>query len=193
MTRLQLLQYDGNRINFNFNKYVTLYVAGHNNHDDLGAYGIEPLTESLKILWFQKGITDKSLNAVRASIKAAPTNYTTFTAIQEAYVNFKLQHKATEPPRARQVASMTAGKHAGAPRCGGSSPCQGGGDCKKNLPSKEELDACTIVDRNYSKEEYARLTPTEKLKLWMICNPGKTPSTGSTHQSRGRDRVAEPA
>jgi hypothetical protein len=36
------------------------------------------------------------------------------------------------------------------------------------------------------------LTPTEKLKLWMICNPGKTPGTGSNHQSRGRDRMAEP-
>jgi hypothetical protein len=62
---------------------------------------------------------------------------------------------------------------------------QGGGDRKKNLPSKEELDACTIVNKDYSKEEYARLTPTKKLKLWMIRNPGKTPGTGATRQSRG--------
>ena len=94
MTRLQLLQYDGNRRNFDFNKYVALHVVGHNDHDDLGAYGIEPLTKSLKILWFQKGITDKGLDGVQVSILATPASYTTFTAIQEAYVNFKLQQKA---------------------------------------------------------------------------------------------------
>jgi hypothetical protein len=61
----------------------------------------------------------------------------------------------------------------------------GGGDRKKNLPSKEALDACTIVNKDYSNEEYARLTPTEKHKLWMLRNPGKTPGTGPTRQSRG--------
>ncbi len=90
MTRLQSLQYDCDRRNCDFNKYVALHVAGHNNQNDLGEYDVEPLTESLKILWFQKGITDKSLDAVWASILTAPASYTTFTAVQEAYVNFKL-------------------------------------------------------------------------------------------------------
>ena len=40
MTRLQSLQYEGDRRNFDFNKYIALHVAGHNNHDDLGAYGV---------------------------------------------------------------------------------------------------------------------------------------------------------
>ncbi len=66
---------------------------------------------------------------------------------------------------------------------------QGGGDRKKNLPSKEELDACTIVNKGYSKEKYAHPTLTEKLKLWMIHNPGKTLGTGSTRQSRGGDHT----
>ncbi len=72
MTGLQSLQYDGDRRNFDFNKYVALHVARHNNHNDLGEYGVEPLTESLKILWFQKGITYKSLDTVWASILTAP-------------------------------------------------------------------------------------------------------------------------
>jgi hypothetical protein len=115
MTRLQSLQYDGNRRNFDFNKYVALHVVGHNNHNDLGEYGVEPLTKSLKTLWFQKGITDKSLDAVRASIFAALANYLTFTAVQESYANFKLTQKATEPPKARQVASFRAGRCSGTP------------------------------------------------------------------------------
>ncbi len=104
-------------------------MAGHNDHNDLREYGVEPLTESLKILWFQKGITNKSLDAVRASILAAPTSYLTFTAVQEAYVNFKLMQKVTEPPKARQVASFRAGQRSGMPRRGGGGHGQGGGDC----------------------------------------------------------------
>jgi hypothetical protein len=77
MTRLQSLQYDGNKRNFDFNKYVALHVAGHNDHNDLGEYGVEPLTKSLKILWFQKGITDKSLDTIWASILAAPASCVT--------------------------------------------------------------------------------------------------------------------
>ena len=80
---------------------------------------------------------------------------------------------------------MRAGKRAGAPRCSGSGRSHGGGDHKTNLPGPEELDACTIVDRDYSKEKYAHPTLTKKLKLWMICNPGKTPGTGATRQSCG--------
>ena len=185
MTRLQSLAYDGDRRNFDFNKYVALHVAGHNDHNDLGEYGVEPLTESLKILWFQKGITDKSLDAVRASILAAPANYLTFTAVQEAYVNFKLTQKATEPPKARQVSSFRAGRRSGTPRRSGGGRGQGGGDRKKNLLSKAELDACTIENKDYTTEEYNRLTPVQKQKLWMLRNPDQTPGTGPTRHRRG--------
>ncbi len=185
MTRLQLLQYDGNRRNFDFNKYVALHVAGHNHHNDLGEYGVEPITKSLKILWFQKGITDKSLDAIRASILASSTNYLTFTAVQEAYVNFKLTQKATEPPKARQVASLRAWRRSGTPRCSGGGHGQGGGDCKKNLPSKAELDACTVENKDYPDEEYKRLSPVQKHNLWTLRNPNQTPGTGPTRHSRG--------
>jgi hypothetical protein len=36
MTRLQSLQYNGDRRNFDFNKYVALHVAGHNDHNEFG-------------------------------------------------------------------------------------------------------------------------------------------------------------
>ncbi len=145
MTRLQSLQYDGDRRNFDLNKYVALHVAEHNDHNDLGEYGVEPLTKSLKILWFQKGITGKSLDAVRASLLAAPESYTTFTAVQEAYVNFKLTQKATEHPKARQVASVRAGRRAGTPRCGGGGRGQGGGDRKRICPARQNLTLAPLI------------------------------------------------
>jgi hypothetical protein len=160
-------------------------VAGHNDHNDLGEYGVEPLTKSLKILWFQKGITDKSLDAVWASILAAPANYLTFTAVQEAYVNFRLTQKATEPPKARQVASFRAGRRSGTPRRRSGGRGQGGGDRTKNLPSKAELDACNVENMDYPTEEHKRLTPVQKHKLWMLRNPDQRPGTGPTRHHRG--------
>jgi hypothetical protein len=74
MTKLQSLRFDGERHGFPFDKYVALHVQGHVEHDDLQQYGVDPLTDSLKILWFQNGITDKSLDAVCASINANPTS-----------------------------------------------------------------------------------------------------------------------
>ncbi len=80
---------------------------------------------------------------------------------------------------------MRAGRRAGTPRRSGGGHGQGGGDSKKNLPSKSELDACTVENKDYPDEEYAHLTPTQKHKLWMLRKPGKTPSTGPTRHSGG--------
>jgi hypothetical protein len=112
-------------------------------------------------------------------------NYLTFTAVQEAYVNFKITQKATEPPKARQVSSFRAGRRSGTPRCSGGGCGQGGGDRKKNLISKAELDACTVKNRDYTTEEYNCLTPVQKQKLWMLRNPDQTAGTGPTRHCRG--------
>ncbi len=105
--------------------------------------------------------------------------------MQEAYVNFKLTQKATEPPKAHQVSSFRAGRRSGTPRRSGGGCGQGGGDRKKNLISKAELDACTVDNKDYTTEEYNRLTPIQKQKLWMLCNPDQTPGTGPTRHCRG--------
>ncbi len=70
VTKLQSFRYEGDRKNFTFDKYVNLHVEQHNQHADLQEYGVAPLAENLKTLWFQEGIRDPSLNAVRASINA---------------------------------------------------------------------------------------------------------------------------
>ena len=42
-----------------------------------------------------------------------------------------------------------------------------------------------IRDSDYSKKEYKALTPIQKMKLWMLRNPGKTPGQGPTRQDKG--------
>ena len=184
MTKLQSLRFDGERRGFPFDKYVALHVQGHVEHDDLQQYGVDPLTDSLKILWFQNGITDKSLDAVRASINANPTSFTTFSAVQEAYVSFKLQQKQIDPPRGRQVSSLRGGRRSGGPRGGGPGRGRGGGDRSSGLFSEEELTACKIVNRHYSKKEYDKLTPLQQQKLYQLRHPDQKLGTGPTRQSR---------
>ncbi len=64
-TKLQSFRYEGDCKNFNFDKYVNLHVEQHDQHADLQEYGVAPLAENLKTLWFQDGIKDPSLNAVK--------------------------------------------------------------------------------------------------------------------------------
>ena len=89
VTRLQSFRYERDRKNFNFDKYLNLHVEQHNQHSDLQEYGVAPLAENLKTLWFQDGIKDPSLNAVKVLINANRANFTDFDSVKDAYVEFK--------------------------------------------------------------------------------------------------------
>ncbi len=79
MTRLQSFRYEGDHKNFNFDKYMNLHIEQHYLHADLQEYGVAPFAENLKTLWFQDGIRDPYLNAVKASINANRANLLTLT------------------------------------------------------------------------------------------------------------------
>jgi hypothetical protein len=98
---------------------VNLHIEQHNQHADLQEYGVAPLTKNLNTLWFQDGIRDPSLNAVKASINTNHANFTDFDSVKDAYVEFKLTDNLTSDPRTRQVASVA---HSG-PR-GRNFPCK---------------------------------------------------------------------
>jgi hypothetical protein len=94
VTKLQSFRYEGNCKNFNFDKYVNLHVEQHNQHADLQEYGVAPLIENLKTLWFQEG-RDPSLNAVKVSINANPANFTDLTLLRMLMWNSSAQ--TTQP------------------------------------------------------------------------------------------------
>jgi hypothetical protein len=119
VTKLQSFKYKGDHKNFNFDKYVNLHVEQHNQHADLQEYRVAPLAENLKTLWFQDGIKDPSLDAVKVSINANHANFTDFDSVKDAYVEFKRTKNPTNDPRSRQVASV-----ARSGREGGSFPCK---------------------------------------------------------------------
>jgi hypothetical protein len=102
VTRLQSFRYEGDRKNFNFDKNMNLHVEQHNQHADLQEYGVVSLAENLKTLWFQDGIRDPSLNAVKVSINAKCANFTDFDSVKDAYVEFKHTENPTNDPKTRQ-------------------------------------------------------------------------------------------
>jgi hypothetical protein len=190
VTKLQSFRYEGNCKNFNFDKYMNLHIEQHNQHSDLQEYGVAPLAKNLKTLWFQDGIRDPSLNAVKASINANHANFTDFDSVKDAYVEFKHTENPTNDQRTRQVASVTRGG-----RGGGNFPRkndQGQGPqtfdkCQKRLIPQSGVDKQThIIDRHYSDAEFDRLTPAEKQKLWQLRNVSKTQGTGPTRHDRRR-------
>jgi hypothetical protein len=91
VTKLQSFRYEGDRKNFNFDKYVNLHVEQHNQHADLQEYGVAPLAENLKTLWFQDEIRDPSLNAVKASINATVPILLTLTLLRTLLLNSSAQ------------------------------------------------------------------------------------------------------
>jgi hypothetical protein len=181
---MQSFKYEGDHKNFNFDKYVNLHVEQHNQHADLQEYGVAPLVKNLKTLWFQDGIKDPSLDAMKASINANRAKFTDFDSVKDAYVEFKCTQNPTHDPRTRQVASVACGGR-GDDNCPlkqdrGQGP-QTSNKRQKGLVPPAEVDKQThIVDRHYSGAEFDQLTPAKKQKLWQLRNVGKTPGTGPT-------------
>jgi hypothetical protein len=186
VTKLQSFRYEGDRKNFNFDKYVTLHIEQHNQHSDLTEYGVKPLDESLKIHWFQDGIKCTTLDAVKAVITTNKEKYSKFDAVKDSYVDFKRTMTPTIAPLTRQVAAVGTGRDGGGrSRQTGCGAGQRTGDRKKGLVAQSEIDKQThITVRDYSPDEHKRLTPAEKAKLWQLRNPNKTPGTGPTRRDR---------
>jgi hypothetical protein len=188
LAQLQALRYEGDRRNYNFDKYVQLHMQQHNLHADLADYGVAPLSENLKILWFKEGITDKSFDVVKMNVIASPERYATFQAVQEAYSTFHRQRCLTEGPRARQVSAIRGtGRRPNNPR----SRSRGDGDRRgRGVFSKAELDACHVVDKDYTDDEYKKLTAVQKQKLWVMRNKDKEPGTGPARRLTTRSVAA---
>jgi hypothetical protein len=182
VTRLQSFRYEGDCKNFNFDKYVNLHIEQHNQHADLQEYGVAPFAKNLKTLWFQEGIRDPSLNAVKESINANRANFTDFDYVKDADVEFKSTENPTNDSKTQQVTSVARGGRGGGyfPR----RPDRGQGPqtldkCQMGLVPQSEVDKQTHnVNRHYSDAEWTQLTPAEKQMIWQLRNPSKTPGTG---------------
>jgi hypothetical protein len=58
---LKSLHCSGDWRNFMLDKYCTAHVDQHNCHTALAEWNVKPLEETMKIHYFEDGITDSSL------------------------------------------------------------------------------------------------------------------------------------
>jgi hypothetical protein len=173
MTTLKNLYYSGDRANYTFDKYCTAHVEQHNRHTALQEYGVKPLEESMKILYFQDGIKDQTLESVRATIVLgkAEGKFQDFDSVMNMYLTFKRSQKSSTPTtRVWQGARWWRAWYWG----------RGDPDArKKGLPSQADIDKCThIKKKRYPRDEYNKFTPAEKAKHWQLFHPNTTPGTG---------------
>jgi hypothetical protein len=101
--------------------------------------------------------------------------------VKDAYVDFKHMLTPTSDPRTRQVTTVGTGRGGG----GRSHQTGRGGGQKTKNSQKKGLDPQSEIDkqvhitnRDYSADEYKRLNPAEKAKLWQLGNANRTPGTG---------------
>jgi hypothetical protein len=97
LSTLKSLHYSGDWRNFTFDKYCTAHVDQHNCHAALAEWNINPLEETMKIHYFEDGITDLSFASVKCTILVDRTKFQDFELVMQLYVNYKCSQKAEAP------------------------------------------------------------------------------------------------
>jgi hypothetical protein len=129
-------------------KYCTPHVEQHNPHAALAEYGVTPLEETMKIHYFEDGISDLSFASVKSKIMVDCQTFQEFDTVMQLNVNFKRLQKAEAPTyQARNVSALHGhrGGRQGCEGCGGSG--RGGpNSCVLGLVPQEEVDKVTTVE-----------------------------------------------
>ena len=128
----------------------------------------------MKILYFEDGIKDPSLDAARNALLVDHTRFQDFESVMNMYMTSKRSQKSDPGvSQGRQLSAVTGGR-------GG----RGRGDPdarQKGLVSQADMDKVThIENKHYPPEVYANFTPAEKAKHWQLRHPGQERGTGPT-------------
>jgi hypothetical protein len=191
LSTLKSLHYSGDRRNFTFDKYCTAHVDQHNPHAALAEWNVKPLEETMKIHYFEDGITDPSFFAsVKSTILVDCMKFQDFDMVMRLYVNYKRSQKAESPThQARNVSALQGhgGSRQGRGRRGRGSGGGPGGHLSGDVPQVDVDKVTTVEARYYSPEDYAKFTPAKKQKHFQLMratkaarNSGKTNNSSAT-------------
>jgi hypothetical protein len=191
LKRLSDLKYNGfsNPKNWNFDKYTIAHVSAHNTLHTLHMdYDVDAMPESLKIKYYQDGISYPSFNSVRLSIQSCPNLFSTFDQVKDHYTTFKRTTSAFDNPGTTRRGIFSFGQ--GGPGRGhgdGGRSGRGGNDPRPPKPTQEEIDACThIKAKHYDGREYKLFNAAEQAKHYQLMHPTKQPR--SVERGRGGGR-----
>jgi hypothetical protein len=183
---LKSLHYSGDRRNFTFDKYCTAHVDQHNCHATLSKWNVKPLEETMKIHYFEGGITDLSFASVKSTIMVDRQKFQDFDAVMRLYVNYKRLQKAETPAHQARNVSALQGHGGGRQGCGGRGRGrQGGTDGPRGGIPQEEVDKVTTVEvKWYTIEDYAKFTPAKRQTHYQLMQAKKAArNSGRTNKS----------
>jgi hypothetical protein len=175
---LKSLHYSGDQRNFTFDKYCTAHVDQHNCHAALAEWNVKPLEESMKIHYFEDGITNPSFASVKSTILVDRTKFQEFDAVMRLYVNYKRSLKAEAPThQARNVSALQGcggGRQGhggrGRGRQGGPGGCLSGGlgtIHQKIMPSSPPLRSKSIFSLCVLQKLQGLQRPVIAQPLWQ--------------------------
>jgi len=149
--------YQGDCKNFNFDKYCLTHVAEHNHYASLVECGVNPLEESMKILYFEDGIKDPTLDAARNAILVDRTGFQDFESVMNMYMTSKRSQKSDPGvSQGRQLSAVTGGRGGGHGGGGTGRGGRGRGNPdtrRKGLVSQAKIDKVTTVENKHYPEE----------------------------------------
>ncbi len=149
---LKALHYGGDWRNFTFDAHVDQ----HNRHAALAEYDVARLEESMKIHYFEDGVSDPLLTTVKTTILVDRTRFKNFDSVMRVYVNFKRVQKPEAP--AQQVRNVSALQGHGGGRQGHGGRGRGGrggsgGRLNGSIPQEEIYKVTTVEACYYSPDE----------------------------------------
>ncbi len=193
LSTLKSLHYSGDQKNVTFDKYCTAHVDQHNCHAFLAEWNVKPLEETMKIHYFEGGITDLSFASVKSTILVDRTKFQDFDAVMRLYFNYKHSQKAETPTHQARNVSALQGCGGGRQGHGGCGRGRGGGlggRLNGGVP-QEEVDKVTTVEAwYYLPEDYAKFTLAEKQKHFQLMRAMKAART-SRRTNNSSATVAE--
>ncbi len=159
----------------------------HNHHTSLVEWNVKPLEETMKIHYFEDGITDPSFASVKSTILVDRTKFQDFDMVMRLYINYKCLQKAEAPTH--QACNVSALKGPGGGRqghggCGRGKQGGSGNRLSRGVP-QEEVDKVTTIEAwYYSPEDYAKFTPAKKQKHFQLMRATKAArNSGKTNNS----------
>ncbi len=180
---LDKLSYYGERRNFTIDEFRRRHVEQHNILTSLVRYGFSGIDGHAKVRYALKGIKYSPLEVVKATVLSRDDLRQDFDSTMNLMCDAVRNQQGTRDDT-RNVSEFGRGPGGGGGGDGGRGgkyrkkfkgrgPGKkrggGGGNPSDYGASQEEVNKCThIVDRFYTKEEYADMNPAERQKLWQL-------------------------
>ena len=154
LSNIQSLTYRGESRNGTFEKYDVMRVALNNKGQRLVAFGFIMIYERILIGAFTAGITNPSLDVVKANAMVRPELVGDFDAVTKCYGDYikkmpktcKISEVNTCDNRGDDGHQGDGGGNRRGGRGGGSRTGRdGGGNNRGENPSRKEIDDCTHI------------------------------------------------